>query len=67
MKGDVEKSLGWTPIPLFDRNNYAEVASMQVHLTIFILSMYDFYTLDSFYFISRLDFLEGFVFPATNC
>ena len=30
MQGDVEKSLNWTPIPLFDRNNYAEVASMQV-------------------------------------
>ena len=30
VKGDVEKLLGWKPIPLFDRDNYAEVASMQV-------------------------------------
>ena len=30
MKGDVEKALGWKPIPLFDRDNYGEVASMQV-------------------------------------
>ncbi len=29
-QGDVEKSLGWKPIPLFDRENYAEIASMQV-------------------------------------
>ena len=29
-QGDVEKLLGWKPIPLFDRDNYAEVASMQV-------------------------------------
>ena len=29
-QGDVEKSLGWKPIPLFDRNNYPELASMQV-------------------------------------
>ena len=30
LQGDVEKNLGWKPIPLFDRDNYAEVASMQV-------------------------------------
>ena len=29
-QGDVEKSLGWKPIPLFDRDNYPELASMQV-------------------------------------
>ena len=29
-QGDVEKSLGWKPIPLFDRDNYSELASMQV-------------------------------------
>ena len=29
-QGDVEKLLGWKPIPLFDRDNYPEVASMQV-------------------------------------
>ena len=29
-QGDVEKMLGWKPIPLFDRDNYPEVASMQV-------------------------------------
>ena len=29
-QGDVEKMLGWKPIPLFDRDNYSEVASMQV-------------------------------------
>ena len=29
-QGDVEKMLGWKPIPLFDRENYPEVASMQV-------------------------------------
>ena len=32
-QGDVEKSLGWKPIPLFDRNNYPELASMQVTST----------------------------------
>ena len=30
LQGDVEKALGWKPIPLFDRNNYPELASMQV-------------------------------------
>ena len=30
IKGDVEKLLGWKPIPLFDRDNFAELASMQV-------------------------------------
>ena len=29
-KGDVEKGLGWKPIPLFDRDHAEEVASMQV-------------------------------------
>ena len=29
-QGDVEKLLGWKPIPLFDRDNYPELASMQV-------------------------------------
>ena len=29
-QGDVEKSLGWKPIPLFDSNNFPELASMQV-------------------------------------
>lgn len=29
-QGDVEKALGWKPIPLFDRDNYPELASMQV-------------------------------------
>ena len=28
-KGDVEKGLGWKPIPLFDRDHAEEVASMQ--------------------------------------
>ena len=31
-QGDVEKALGWKPIPLFDRDNYPELASMQVSL-----------------------------------
>ena len=26
----MEKALGWKPIPLFDRDNYPELASMQV-------------------------------------
>lgn len=30
LQGDVEKSLGWKPIPLFDRDHAEEVASMQV-------------------------------------
>ena len=30
-QGDVEKSLGWKPIPLFDSNNFPELASMQVY------------------------------------
>jgi hypothetical protein len=30
LQGDVEKNLGWKPIPLFDRDNYDEVASIQV-------------------------------------
>lgn len=29
-QGDVEKTLGWKPIPLFDRDHAEEVASMQV-------------------------------------
>ena len=29
-QGDVEKTLGWKPIPLFDRDHAQEVASMQV-------------------------------------
>ena len=32
LRGDVEKGLGWKPIPLFDRDHAAEVASMQVHI-----------------------------------
>jgi hypothetical protein len=35
LQGDVEKNLGWKPIPLFDRDNYAEVASMQVRMDLF--------------------------------
>ena len=31
-QGDVEKGLGWKPIPLFDRDHAAEVASMQVNV-----------------------------------
>ena len=40
-QGDVEKSLGWKPIPLFDRDNYSEVASMQVtgHSRIIFISV----------------------------
>ena len=34
LQGDVEKNLGWKPIPLFDRDNYAEVASMQVRFVL---------------------------------
>ena len=30
-QGDVEKGLGWKPIPLFDRDHAEEVASMQVN------------------------------------
>jgi hypothetical protein len=30
IQGDVDKALGWKPIPLFDRENYPELASMQV-------------------------------------
>ncbi|XP_071744727.1 probable 3',5'-cyclic phosphodiesterase pde-5 isoform X1 [Lepeophtheirus salmonis] len=29
-QGDVEKTMGWTPIPLFDRSHASEIASMQV-------------------------------------
>ena len=29
-QGDVEKALGWKPIPLFDRENAEQIASMQV-------------------------------------
>jgi len=29
-QGEVEKSLGWRPIPLFDKDNLAELPSMQV-------------------------------------
>ena len=32
LQGDVEKDLGWKPIPLFDRDHAAEVASMQVKM-----------------------------------
>ena len=32
LQGDVEKNLGWKPIPLFDRDHAAEVASMQVKM-----------------------------------
>ena len=32
LQGDVEKNLGWKPIPLFDRDHAAEVASMQVKI-----------------------------------
>ena len=31
LQGDVEKDLGWKPIPLFDRDHAEEVASMQVY------------------------------------
>ena len=43
IQGDVEKALGWKPIPLFDRDNYPELASMQVthiHSFIVILILY---------------------------
>ena len=33
-KGDVEKGLGWKPIPLFDRDHAEEVASMQASVFI---------------------------------
>ena len=36
-QGDVEKMLGWKPIPLFDRDNYPEVASMQVRMLVLSL------------------------------
>ena len=29
-QGDVELALGWNPIPLFNRANFPELASMQV-------------------------------------
>ena len=35
-QGDVEKTLGWKPIPLFDRDHAQEVASMQVIETVFV-------------------------------
>ena len=31
-QGDVELALGWNPIPLFNRANFPELASMQVPL-----------------------------------
>ena len=34
LQGDVEKGLGWKPIPLFDRDHAAEVASMQVNVDV---------------------------------
>jgi hypothetical protein len=30
VQGDVEKDLGWKPIPLFDREHREDIASMQV-------------------------------------
>ena len=30
VQGDVEKDLGWKPIPLFDRSHREDIASMQV-------------------------------------
>jgi hypothetical protein len=29
LQGDVEKDLGWKPIPLFDREHKEDIASMQ--------------------------------------
>ena len=29
-QGDLEKSLGWTPVPLFDRDRAADLPVMQV-------------------------------------
>ena len=42
-QGDVEKSLGWKPIPLFDSNNFPELASMQVYSTRTFLNAHLFY------------------------
>ena len=39
-KGDVEKGLGWKPIPLFDRDHAEEVASMQVYVEEMIFSLF---------------------------
>ena len=36
LQGDVEKDLGWKPIPLFDRDHAEEVASMQVKLKVLL-------------------------------
>ncbi len=30
LQGDIEKTLGWKPIPLFDRDHSDDIASMQV-------------------------------------
>ena len=41
-QGDVEKSLGWQPIPLFDRENSLELPSMQVGVMCMCISYMDF-------------------------
>ena len=38
-QGEVEKSLGWRPIPLFDKDNLAELPSMQVGTTIVLCTV----------------------------
>ena len=53
-QGDVEKALGWKPIPLFDRDNYPELASMQViEIVIFSLLLN----------VSKVGFFGGIYIP----
>ena len=50
----MEKALGWNPIPLFDRDNYPELASMQViEIVIFGLLLN----------ISKVGFFGGICIP----
>ena len=41
-QGDLEKSLGWNPVPLFDRNRAADMPVMQVQF--YILDNTDIFT-----------------------
>jgi hypothetical protein len=47
----VEKSLGWKPIPLFDRDHAEEVASMQVLIVFGASSLSNFKDWNSVVFI----------------
>ena len=36
-QGDMERSLGWEPIPLCDKQYVAEVPAMQVFVVVFVV------------------------------